>query len=424
MAMADFSMRHLWLVLAREYRVRVRTRAFIVSTIATPLMFAVFIFLPAIISAFLSRPAAGHRLMHMMIVCGDRNLATLIREQLALNPHPSHQIDVDSDTSPSHRELLNQELDYSEIVAYAWLDNDAIASGRVAYYARPWGETLRVLYLRHIITMALVAARLSQRGTSPAEIGELLGPPDLRTTFRGPKPPGSDLLMIGSGAFVLAYVLFFSFISYGAMLMQSVVEEKLSHITELLLVSTRPEELMAGKILGVGCVGLTQIAIWLVLGAGVAMLVPDARAMLDSIHMRFALVIYFVLFYLFGYLLFSVLYAVAGVSSDGIHRSSQWAMLVMLPLVSSLTLLPMVSAAPDSTMAAVASMIPYFAPILMYARIATASPPGWQIALSIAIMAATIVISTILCARIYRVGILMYGKRPSLREVARWLRYA
>ncbi len=86
----------------------------------------------------------------------------------------------------------------------------------------------------------------------------------------------------GSGATILAYVLFFSFISYGAMLMQSVVEEKLSRITELLLVSTRPEELMAGKILGVGCVGLTQIAIWLVVGAGVAMLFPDARAMLAS----------------------------------------------------------------------------------------------------------------------------------------------
>ena len=125
MAMADLSLRHLWLVLAREYRVRVRARAFIVSTVATPLMFALFLFLPAIIGAVSSGPAAPHRLLHMVIVCGDPSLADLIGEQLALNPHPSHQIDVDSDLSASHRALLNQQLDSSEIVAYAWLDRDA-----------------------------------------------------------------------------------------------------------------------------------------------------------------------------------------------------------------------------------------------------------------------------------------------------------
>jgi ABC-2 type transport system permease protein len=424
MAMADLSLRHLWLVLAREYRVRVRARAFIVSTVATPLMFALFLFLPAIIGAVSSGPAAPHRLLHMVIVCGDPSLADLIGEQLALNPHPSHQIDVDSDLSASHRALLNQQLDSSEIVAYAWLDRDAVASGRVDYYTRPWGETTRAVYVRHIVSMALLGERLLQQGISPAEVRRLIAPVNMPMHSRGPKPPDLEFEMIDSGAFVLAYVLFFSFISYGAMLMQSVVEEKLSHITELLLVSTRPEELMAGKILGVGCVGLTQIAIWLVLGAGLAMLVPDAWRALDSMHMSIVLLIYFVLFYLLGYLLFSVLYAVAGVSTDGIHRSSQWAMLVMLPVVSSLALLPMVSAAPDSTTAMVVSMIPYFAPILMYARIAAGSVPAWQIILSIAIMAATVGVTTVLCARIYRVGILMYGKRPSLREVAQWLRYA
>jgi ABC-2 type transport system permease protein len=423
--MADFSIRHLWLVLAREYRVRVRARAFIASTIATPLLFGIFIFLPAIIGTIDIRPLAEQKTMQMVIVCGDPSLANLIREQLALNPHPNHQFEVDSDTSPSHRELLNQELDSSEIVAYAWIDDDAIANGRVAYYARPWGETTRIVYIRHVITMALVAARMAQSGTSPADIDRLLGEADVQVHARGPKPPHApDVRSGGSGATILAYVLFFSFISYGAMLMQSVVEEKLSRITELLLVSTRPEELMAGKILGVGCVGLTQIAIWLVVGAGVAMLFPDARAMLASMHLSIGLAIYFVIFYLLGYLLFSVLYAIAGVSTDGIQRSSQWAMLVMLPVVSAITLLPMVSATPDSTTSVVVSMIPYFAPILMYARIATGSPPAWQIALCIAIMAVTTIVSTILCARIYRVAILMYGKRPSLREVAQWLRYA
>lgn len=424
MRLREFSLRNLWLVTRREYRVRVRTRAFLVSTVATPMLFAIFIFLPALIAQILSKDIdTGTR--RMVIVCGDPSLASVIQSRIAMYPHPNHEVMVDHEASPVERARLDAQLAHGAIVAYAWLDPDAIATGGADYRSIPDGGHYRYFYLRQILAEALAQARLARDDLKSAQIQRALRPVDLRMEHPAKEPHGlSSLLMADSSALLLAYVLFFSFVSYGAMLMQSVIEEKFSRITELLLVSTRPEELMGGKILGVGFVGLTQIAIWLVLAVGFASTVPEAREAFARLHLSGTLYAYFVLFYLLGYLLFSVLYAVAGVSADGTHRASQWTMVIMLPILSALTLLPVVSAEPDSPLAAIASMIPYLAPILMYARVALGAPPLWQVALSVLLIAITIAVSTVLCARIYRVGILMYGKRPTLREMIQWLRYA
>src|SRR5208337_3181996 len=146
-------------------------------------------------------------------------------------------------------------------------------------------------------------------------------------------------------------------------------------------------------------------------------LFPGARTVLKSTNISIGLATCVVVFFVLGYLLYSALYAVAGAATDGTTRSAHGSILIMLPIFSSLLLLPLIAVSPDSTPAVIASMIPYLAPITMYARIALGSPPGWQIALSIAVMIAAIGGSGIVCARIYRVGMLMYGKRLTLREV-------
>ncbi len=422
--MFDVSLRSLWLVLRREYRVRVRSRSFVVWTIATPLMFVVFGFLSAIVGVLVGRPPGQqHGRERVVIVCSDRKLADFVAAQLGEDPAENHQVDIDRDSSARERERLNRQLRTSALVAYVWLDNDAIATGQAIYYARGSGDHYLYSYLRHNIALALARARLSERGLAGGEINQALSPVDLRFHSAGPEPAQTGSLVARAGVYVLAYVLLFALMSYGTMVMQSVMEEKLSRITELLLVSTRPEELMGGKILGVGCVGLTQMGIWFVLGGALIMVLPGARGAVYSLHIGIDLVAYFVVFFLLGYLLYSALFAVAGVSSEGTRASSQWMVLVMLPLVVSFMLLP-VSDKPDSTAAVLTSMVPYFAPVLMCARIAVGSPPGWQIGLCIALMVATICVSSIICARIYRVGVLMYGKRLSVKEVARWLRYA
>lgn len=419
--MADLSLRHLWLVAGREYRVRVGARGFILSTIAAPLILALLVLLPLIVGA-VSKPAGERK--RVEILCGDRALAGLISAELARDPVPGRRIEADFDSSPGARRRLARRLAESAIGAYLVVPDDAIATGQVDYYAAGSAEYYLYSHLRRVLAAALAAARLARRGMAPAEVERVLRPVEIQFFFSGKQPGRADYFSGDLGVLALAYVLLFSFISYGAMVMQSVSEEKLSRIAELLLVSTRPEELMAGKIVGVGAVGLTQVAIWLGLGAALAILLPGARAALASLHLSARLAAYFALFYLLGYLLFSVLYAVAGVSGDGMPRTPQWTALIVAPVVAALILLPAVSAAPDSTLALAGSMVPYLAPILMYARIAAGAPPAWQIALSLALMVATIGLTTIACARIYRVAILMYGKRPSLREVARWLRYA
>jgi len=426
MAAPDFSLRHLWLVLAREYRVRVRSRSFVVSTIATPLLFAFFIFLPVIVDTMFGARAGLRRRAHepVVIVCSDRKLADLVRAQLAQDPDYNHPIAIDPDSSARERELLDRQLRSSAIAAYIWLGGDAIASGRADYYTRGRRQYNLHFYLRHSLAMALARARLLEGGMAGEDIDRMLRPVDLRFVSVVPESPPRDVLVAGLGVYVLAYLLLFSIVLYGGIVMQSVTEEKLSRINELLLVSTRPEELMTGKIAGVGAVGLTQMAIWFVLGGALALLLPSARTLLKSASIGIGLAISVVVFFVLGYLLYSALYAVAGAATDGTTRWAQGSALIMLPMFSSLMLLPMIAEWPDSTPAVIASMIPYLAPITMYARIALGSPPGWQIALSIAVMIATIGGSAIVCARIYRVGMLMYGKRLTLREVGRWLRYA
>ena len=425
MEIADLSARALWLVSAREYRERILARSFIVTTILVPLVLGLFSLMPMLLRSTGVDPA-GHsnRRRTAVVVCGDRKLAELIAMQIDDEPPGDYRVQVDSDSSPGERGRLYQQLRVGLISAFAWVDDDALVSGRVAYYDRGVGRRAERFYLRHVIEMALAKVRLSGRGISADEIGQAMRPTNFRSfaVQAAPQEMAEPTTLLGP--FMLAYVLFFTFVSYGAMLMQSVIEEKLSRVAEVLLVSTRPEELMAGKIIGVGCVGLTQMGIWLTLGALVAVFYPGARSVLETGSLSIGHVIYFVLFYLLGYLLYSALYAVAGVSSDGASRSSPWTGLIMLPILAALSMLPFVIQAPGSSPAVIASMVPYLAPILMYGRIAAAPTPGWQIALSIILMAVTIAVSTVICARIYRVGILMYGKRASLRELARWIRYA
>jgi len=224
--------------------------------------------------------------------------------------------------------------------------------------------------------------------------------------------------------FILLFVMCFSLLSYGVMVMRSVMEEKSSRITEVLLCSTTAQELMTGKILGTGSVGLTQIAVWLAIAAFAASRSLYIRTAITVLEVGPSLLIYFVVFYLLGYLLYSAIFAGVGAIFNSVDDAQQWNFVIILPLVASSALILPVATASDSATSVIASIIPFCAPILMFERIAVHDPPVWQIALSLIGMVATICAALFICGRIYRVGILMHGKRPSIREITRWLRHA
>jgi ABC-2 type transport system permease protein len=211
--------------------------------------------------------------------------------------------------------------------------------------------------------------------------------------------------------------------------MRSVIEEKTSRIVEVLLGSVTPMQLMAGKIVGVGAVGLTQMILWaalgwLVGGSGYAIVRHVAGNAMQDANLSQPVLLMFPLFFVLGYATYACLYAAIGAMVNSDEEASQYQLPVTLPLLLCIVFAASVIGEPNSQLAFWLSMFPLTSPIIMFLRISVSMPPTWQIGLSIALSLTSLYLLVWLSARIYRVGILMYGKRPSLAELRKWLRYA
>lgn len=236
------------------------------------------------------------------------------------------------------------------------------------------------------------------------------------------------------GAFIGAMLLYMVILLYAVAVMRATMEEKTGGVVEILISSVRPWELMLGKILGVGSVGLTQLAVWIFLGVlgltmGLPALVTARPEMLDPGFLRDALPgpglsALFVALFLGGYFLYAALYAAVGAMCSTEEEAQQAQFPVVLLLVVPVLFLVHVIENPSSSTAVVASLVPFFSPILLYARVATGAVPAWQIGAALLLLLGGVLVVAWLAGRIYRVGILMQGKRPTLPEIWRWVREA
>jgi ABC-2 type transport system permease protein len=222
----------------------------------------------------------------------------------------------------------------------------------------------------------------------------------------------------------MVMLLYAAFLFYGISVMRSILEEKNTRILEVLLSSATSTELMTGKLLGVGAVGLTQMIIWMVMAGTLALPSLAMYPSLSGIHVSPFALAAFVTFFLLGYLLYSAIYAGIGAIVTTEQEGQQLQIVVVLPLIIAVFIMGPILHAPDSPIALWTSMIPFLSPLLMFARIAVQPPPAWQIGLSLVLLIATIAGILVLSARVYRVGVLMYGKRPTLPEIVKWLKYA
>jgi len=226
----------------------------------------------------------------------------------------------------------------------------------------------------------------------------------------------------------MVMVLYMTVLLYGINVMRSILEEKTSRIMEVMLSTASAKQMMAGKILGVGAVGLTQVAIWvgtaLVFSGGA--LVANAAQIKGVLSLK--LLVFFAVYFLLGYILYSTLCAAVGSMVNSEQEAQQLQFLVMMPMILSVIMIMQIFQHPNSQMALWGSLFPFTAPLVMFTRIAMQTGSlwdiGWQIALSIGLMVATIYGMIWLCGRIYRVGILMYGKKPNLPEIMKWIKYA
>jgi ABC-2 type transport system permease protein len=225
--------------------------------------------------------------------------------------------------------------------------------------------------------------------------------------------------------FLFVMLLFTSIQSWGVTIAKSIVEEKGSRIIEVLLSAVTPRDLIIGKLVGVGMAGITQLAIWTVVGltitgGGIAF----ALAKMGPLHIPPVTFFYFIVFFILGFMFYSSLYMVIGAVSSTEQDAQQMQILVTLPMLVPIMSLMLFMQNPASALAVGMSLFPPFTPMVMMARIILLTPPMWQILLGIGLMLVTIFLSVTFSARIFRVGILMHGKRPNLRELVHWYRMA
>jgi ABC-2 type transport system permease protein len=226
--------------------------------------------------------------------------------------------------------------------------------------------------------------------------------------------------------YVMAILLSMTTMIYGLNVARSIIQEKTSRIFEVMLAITKPSDMLAGKLIGVGAVGLTQIAIWVVIGALIAGY-PAALATLSgtlSIHVSWVEGILFPMYFVLGYLLYASLFAGLAASCETEQELQMYTPLAALPIWLSFSLIWLVINDPNSVWSVAASLFPPTAPIIMMLRLGSEVPPAWQFIASIGLMIASIWIVLWISSRLYRVGILMYGKRATLPELLRWLRYS
>jgi len=423
-------MRKIWLIVKREYVTRVRTKAFLWGTIALPLLtIGIFAF-----QIIMSARQLDHTLK-LAILDDNGGLAAAITRRLTgklPSGEPTFQV-VKTVTQPASeeqsREELMDQIRKGQLDGYLVVPKDTASGTAVEFHTRNPGNITMKGSINRAVSDAVVAERLSKWGVRASDVAQMTQPVDVKlfkVTRHGESVEEGQTFLT---AIIAGMLLYTTLVIYGVATMRSVMEEKSTRIVEILVASVRPFYLLSGKILGVAAVALTQYLIWataagLLTGYGMAM-ASSARpgASMPKIHIPWSLLAYMVIFFLAGYLLYASLYAAVGAMVSTEQEAQQVQAPLTMVIVLSFLLFNVILRDPNSRTAVVLSLVPFLSPILMILRIAMQTPPFWQIALSLALSLGTTVGVVYVSAKIYRVGVLMYGKRPSVVELLRWLRY-
>lgn len=413
-------MRNVWLVAQREYMEQIRGKTFKVTTILLP---AVFIGILAVM--FLTANWGSGK--HIVVAAQNQDLATRVRDQLLADKDAKMTVDVMAPANDTDRRALHAEMDGKEIDGFVWLMPSPDGKEQVTYVSRSAGDFSTNEVVGNAVNRALVEHRLVAKGIPAAEVAPLTGTVDVKTMLyrQGKETPSSALSTLFFGE-AMAFLLTFTVVMYGMNVGRSVIQEKTSRIFEVMLATVKSTDMLAGKLIGIGAVGLTQIAIWIVFGAIALSSALVERWMAGYAKPQVSLVeiallcLYFVL----GYGLYSAFFAGLAATCDTEQELQQYAPLAAVPVWLSFGMFVYIMGNPNSIWSILISMFPPTSPITMAFRFAAQFPPAWQIALSLALLAVSIYVVLWLSSRIYRVGILMYGKRATVPEMLRWLRYS
>ncbi len=422
----------LFLIIKREYITRLRSKTFIISTILAPIIILAIILIPILLTNFNS----SSQNQQFVIVDHTGEIAQRLIKKNPKRYTTEAGVSIDSLKSQVLAGKINGFIVITREVISGDAQPELIYSGG--------GGIMLTQDISYDIQNAIRDELLSMANVGPDVKMIMKRSVSLQTkklTKSGEKEQNNAVLF-GVG-YVMAFGIYTAMLIYGTLIMRGVVEEKTSRIMEVMASSARPFELLFGKVLGVGALGATQFIIWSVsISAITSFMVPlvmhfmgsptevaaaATQAASSGFHMpsiSISLWIYFILLFILGYLMYSAMFAAIGSAADSESDIQQLSFPVTLPIIIPILLLMRVASDPDSTMAIVTSMIPLFTPILMIARLAVTDVPLWQVWGSIFLMLLTFFGLMWVSSRIYRVGILMYGKKPSFREIAKWIRYS
>jgi ABC-2 type transport system permease protein len=422
-------MRKVWLVIKREYLVRIRSRVFIFTTIGLPVFSAgVLIF-----SFMMATRGSDHTLKIALLDDAgfSKNIAAGFTAKLK-NGQSLFQLvkTIEQPQSDQQaRDELADQVRRGVLDCYLVVPKGVLEGKAVEFHTQNPGDFQTAAAAQSAVDHAVISQRLSNRGIQIDNWSELVRSPAFTMVKIGKQGESEDKGQTFIVVLILVMILYMTLLVYGMATMRSVLEEKTSRVVEILASSARPSQLLTGKILGVAGVGFTQFLIWTITavllsayGATMAAAVRPGLSM-PQFHIPLSLLIYAALFFLAGYFLYASLYAAVGAMVSSDEESQQVQAPITMLIVLAFVLYPMVVHDPTSRAAFIVSEIPFLSPILMVFRIGLQTPPFWQIALALALSVAATVGLVYVAAKIYRVGILMYGKRPSLVELLKWLKY-
>lgn len=415
-------MRDILLIAKREYLEQVRGKAFKITTILIPVIFAAIIGI-----SFLAGKNSGTG-KHVVIASDDGALAQRVSEELLADKDAHMSVDVVSPATDADRQGLVAKVDGKGLDGFLWLTAETKDQRATAtFVARSSGDFATTGRLSDAVDHAIVQQRLTAHGISADDAKTLTTGVKIETEqVKNGKEVSSSNFGTFIAAYVMAFLLTFSLMMYGLNVGRSVIQEKTSRIFEVMLATVKPSDMLGGKLIGIGAVGITQLAIW----AGAAALLAGSamaqKAMSGGVKIQISPVeiALFGVYFLLGYAFYSALFAGLAATCETEQELQQYTPLAAVPVWLSFSMIAYIVSNPNSVWSVAISLFPPCAPIAMFLRIASQYPPAWQIVASVVLLAVSVGIVVWFSSRLYRIGILMYGKRATLPEMLRWLRYS
>jgi len=408
-------MSRLRYVIRHEFRLTAANKAFVILTILGPfLIFAVTV-LPSLLAQSPGAVASGKPLALFGAPPPVEQALTAAFSGMGI------EVERVDDAAAAKDSVLEGSR-----IAFLSLEPGWPDSGKAVWYSKSGAEIALYSAASAVLEAAAREARIVESGIDPALVAKVLSLPSFEVIKLdkggAEEARGSDSFVeVLMTVLVFVMLIYMTVLLYGQMIGRSVVTEKTSKTVEIMLSSVKSRDLMFGKILGLGLAGLLQYAVWVSMAFLLKRFVGPLLGLSLPAGISTGNLVWLVVFFILAFFLYSSAYAALGAASEDEQHLGQMAWPLIMFLIVPLVMISTLVTNPDSTLVVILSLFPLTSPIVMLARVLVSSPPVWQLALCLALLVAAVAGTAILAAKIFRVGILMTGKRPKLKEVLRWV---